>query len=638
MDFHHVSFGNSQAYQIVNPDFCSIFLHQINFLYGVNPVTIAKFPGAQPCSIMRQDMCMLQAEPYMVAEKTDGTRYLMLVTRAANGTPFVVLIDRSLTMRVVQVDFDAIVHDSITLFDGEMVVNEHTGKWQYLIFDLIGSGNRMRGSDNFGLRLQNASTIVQYHMRVHEKSDPFSIYVKRFSSTLEIQALVSAVDMHQGRRSDGLILVPVNRNIKPYRNSLMFKWKKQTHHTIDCLLHYNSKKAQVSAKVPVSMAIENIAKCQRRTILLSPRAIAKSVILKELVAKAADSVTLARSLKKTPLPRVAVRSKPADHDLQANIVTLEIDNSNISPNSVDFQAFEFYLIDSGNNLCFFGNCDAELNRAFLQQHCTSIVSLGQDMVVECSADTLLKELRWKIMLARKDRAKPNTEYTVQRTIENIQENITLPEIIACFEKTSQGAWSKPMPQPPQQKRERHQSGFRGRGGAWRGSRRGGHLPFNPSYGAQRFQQPSRAPVTWQEAMQTTNMHTMTMAKRKRENSDHRPQWLIDKQNAEQARVVETNSNEEYDPNMPQYSQPSTDNSLYYDYGDEEESESKCLKTDCKANAGDSLQVKLNEPQTLQPQEKQVDVAQLTLNPELLNMLAQLESTIKNNPTSILKTK
>lgn len=246
MNFDYVKeqFGGGTSFRVVNPQIRDQFLRVINRMYGVRNDLQRKFPGAQPCSVMRDNLERLSRDHYVVAEKTDGTRYLMLVTRNRDTqSDFVVMIDRSLTMWIVQLDFADVVHTSCTLFDGELVHNQVEQRWMYQIFDLIGSGREFRPRDTYVQRLKNARVIIDRYHRPNAEHDAFQMLVKRFYPTYEIDQLLPSVQMHQGCRTDGLIFTPVNMPVKPYRNRAMFKWKQQDDHTIDCLLRYNAKKA-----------------------------------------------------------------------------------------------------------------------------------------------------------------------------------------------------------------------------------------------------------------------------------------------------------------------------------------------------------------------------------------------------------
>ena len=61
-------------------------------LWGL-PKTFKRFPGCQPISIERRHFPILKANQYVICDKTDGERFLLLIHRV-NGENQCCLIDR----------------------------------------------------------------------------------------------------------------------------------------------------------------------------------------------------------------------------------------------------------------------------------------------------------------------------------------------------------------------------------------------------------------------------------------------------------------------------------------------------------------------------------------------------------------
>uniref|UniRef100_A0AAA9S1A0 mRNA-capping enzyme n=2 Tax=Bos TaxID=9903 RepID=A0AAA9S1A0_BOVIN len=98
------------------------------------------FPGAQPVSMDKQNIKLLEQKPYKVSWKADGTRYMMLI----DGTNEVFMIDRDNSVfHVSNLEFpfrkDLRMHLSNTLLDGEMIIDRVNGQAvpRYLIYDII---------------------------------------------------------------------------------------------------------------------------------------------------------------------------------------------------------------------------------------------------------------------------------------------------------------------------------------------------------------------------------------------------------------------------------------------------------------------------------------------------------------------
>lgn len=372
MDYEKTNFGLSHAYRVANPRIVKEFLDIINRAYGVRSSRAMKFPGAQPCSIMRSDIETLKEKDYVVAEKTDGTRYLLLCTKV-NGSNFCVLCDRSISMWVVNLMFDDKVFDNTTIFDGEMVKYDISNDWTFQIFDLICSGREARPADSYKTRMKNARYIVN-NFQTYQSTDPFQLVVKRFFPIHDIAHVADAISNQFGMKTDGLVFTPNKLYVKPFRNRLMFKWKERASHTIDVLLRLNRKNAE-------RQLIHDAAAAHH---------------LKTDNAEYPQRIQINRFGKPE-------KSKPIPHTIES---------------------YEMWLKDSDDELTFYRKVNWALNKTFLEENARRIEN--QQTIVECSFDQ--EKSDWKIEFIRSDRRNPNTEFTVSKTLDNIRENITLQEI------------------------------------------------------------------------------------------------------------------------------------------------------------------------------------------------------------------
>ncbi|KAM9155326.1 mRNA-capping enzyme isoform 1-T1 [Pangshura tecta] len=108
----------------------------------------SRFPGAQPVSMDKQNIKLLEQKPYKVSWKADGTRYMMMI----DGKNEVYMIDRDNSVfHVSNLEFpfrkDHRTHLTNTLLDGEMIVDKVNGQVvpRYLIYDII-KFNLLEGS------------------------------------------------------------------------------------------------------------------------------------------------------------------------------------------------------------------------------------------------------------------------------------------------------------------------------------------------------------------------------------------------------------------------------------------------------------------------------------------------------------
>lgn len=341
-------FAGSECQRVLDPHVRDDFIAVVSDMFAVERSDSRrnKFPGAVPCSMMRADLELLRTRHYVALEKTDGTRYLLLVTMM-NRIPFCVLIDRNRTVRVVNLRFDTATHVRSTLFDTELVQHADSGAWVLLVFDLIASGHRLRpplsreqrerqrgiqhSSTSYTTRMTIASDIVRREWHPQRETDAFSISVKRYTQLDDFDRLRDAAQMHNGFPTDGYVFVPVPYDVSAFRNRHMLKWKPIEQHTIDLRLH-----------------------CRNNT-------------------------------------------------------------------------FEFWMKDERDEPRLFMpvNRAVPRNERFLTAHGVS-VQLGALMIVECSFDPHAND--WSIVRQRADKQEPNAQYTIERTLQNVRENITKDEL------------------------------------------------------------------------------------------------------------------------------------------------------------------------------------------------------------------
>ncbi|GKE50291.1 mRNA-capping enzyme-like protein isoform X2 [Tanacetum coccineum] len=119
--------------------FCNKVLNLNSQRPGVPP-----FPGSHPVSLSRDNLKRLREQYYYSTWKSDGTRYMMLIT--LDGC---YLIDRKFNFRSVDLRFPLGYANggasrnthNYTLLDGEMVIDTypitHRQERRYLVYDLI---------------------------------------------------------------------------------------------------------------------------------------------------------------------------------------------------------------------------------------------------------------------------------------------------------------------------------------------------------------------------------------------------------------------------------------------------------------------------------------------------------------------
>lgn len=224
------------------------------------------FPGAIICSLLKSDIASLLEEKnkYVALEKTDGVRYLLLLT-TLNKIPYAILIDRKMEMRVVNLDFSIAAFEQEALFDGELAQNIENGLFYFLIFDLIYtrvkllSGETLYKNAPYTLRMRQANYMLQtmWQKEIQTEAEystnntpkqlknTFFLKVKRyiplcdFSKTYN-QILEKNIWSHHGFRVDGFVFVRSQQKAEPFRNEEQFKYKPKHLHTIDVQIFNNN--------------------------------------------------------------------------------------------------------------------------------------------------------------------------------------------------------------------------------------------------------------------------------------------------------------------------------------------------------------------------------------------------------------
>ncbi|XP_027407217.1 mRNA-capping enzyme isoform X1 [Bos indicus] len=254
------------------------------------------FPGAQPVSMDKQNIKLLEQKPYKVSWKADGTRverngakwlkedmdilckrnyqrsnvlsgelvrgkgkvfispheegrklqfsrYMMLI----DGTNEVFMIDRDNSVfHVSNLEFpfrkDLRMHLSNTLLDGEMIIDRVNGQAvpRYLIYDIIKFNAQPVGDCDFNIRLQciEREIINPRHEKmktglIDKTQEPFSVRHKPFFDIYTSRKLLEGNFAKEvSHEMDGLIFQPTGK-YKPGRCDDILKWKPPSLNSVD---------------------------------------------------------------------------------------------------------------------------------------------------------------------------------------------------------------------------------------------------------------------------------------------------------------------------------------------------------------------------------------------------------------------
>jgi mRNA guanylyltransferase len=199
------------------------------------------FPGAMPVAFSRRHMRLIQTTEYMVSEKSDGLRYMLLIN--SSGT---YLFDRNFEFSLVH-GYDVLTQlfaaNEVTVLDGELVRHQKSSRPMFLIFDAVVIDGSPVGSKKLNERLDAVRTkvIEPYRaaveqQRIDESKVPFMLIGKAFHAKKHLGTLFSHVkrnesgdrvyvDNRRNHKTDGVIFTPVNSPYRPTPAAPILKWK-----------------------------------------------------------------------------------------------------------------------------------------------------------------------------------------------------------------------------------------------------------------------------------------------------------------------------------------------------------------------------------------------------------------------------
>ena len=248
------------------------------------PNEIAHIPSPNPVSIERSHLDFLQKNinSFVVAEKSDGVRYLLLLGRhGAAQEPYSVMINRKFEIFEVSVYANPAYFDG-SVFDGELVlediintpspkaaeneeeddskIDESQKKQRqvFLAFDVMLCKGRLFKNENYFERYKELNRVFELHQkdilvnnvdkwddvakRLSQQEDKIVSLGNRLALAFAPKPCVQATNVgslwrsmsRMRHKSDGLIFTPVYQPVMTGTHQTMFKWK-QTH-TLDMLV------------------------------------------------------------------------------------------------------------------------------------------------------------------------------------------------------------------------------------------------------------------------------------------------------------------------------------------------------------------------------------------------------------------
>lgn len=223
-----VPFANGFAVKIHNEN----VQHTINTMLSHTKHSFT-FPGSQPVSIERKHLPLLNEKEYVVCEKTDGVRYMMIVLRY-KSLYLCIFMNRKRELFCVKIKVPLSMYKG-TILDGELVQNKKNKKFEFIVYDaLINEGIDNRSFDLY-TRLHNAFNILK-HIE-YCTNQACTIYIKHFVKFKDFRHYIDNVTTRLNHDSDGYVFTPVHEPYIIGTHFTMFKWKPTNKHTVDFFIN-----------------------------------------------------------------------------------------------------------------------------------------------------------------------------------------------------------------------------------------------------------------------------------------------------------------------------------------------------------------------------------------------------------------
>lgn len=186
------------------------------------------FPGPQPVSIERRHFQILKSGNYVVCEKTDGERH-MLVAIMFEGKKKCVLVNRSFKMVEVPINLKKSAFEG-TILDGELYENT------LMIYDAVRVAGKSVWNANLHARMDAVKALLKGLISM--KSDPYKLKCKRFHAMEDFKSFMCDYLPTVTQNQDGLVFTPVDEPIRLGTHERLFKWKPVHLNTVDFQLKW----------------------------------------------------------------------------------------------------------------------------------------------------------------------------------------------------------------------------------------------------------------------------------------------------------------------------------------------------------------------------------------------------------------
>jgi hypothetical protein len=181
------------------------------------------FPGPQPISIEYKHFPVLKGGEYVVCEKTDGERHMMVAT-TFEGKSKCLFVNRAFDMFEVKINLNKKAYEG-TILDGELYDNT------LMVYDALLVCGEPVGHLNLYGRLQAAEKLMKFI--IYMKFDKHRLKLKKFHTMRDFDHFMYEYLPKIEQKIDGLVFTPVNEPMRIGTHETMFKWKPREKNTVD---------------------------------------------------------------------------------------------------------------------------------------------------------------------------------------------------------------------------------------------------------------------------------------------------------------------------------------------------------------------------------------------------------------------
>jgi len=199
-----------------------LYKHVVEFIHSVWG-SKDYFPGPQPISIEYKHFPVLKNNEYVVCEKTDGERYMLVALRHQDQN-VLVFVNRSFHMFQIKLNIKKKAYEG-TILDGELYGRE------YMIYDAVCVNGEKVSSCNFNERLAHIGTFLKGVISM--TTDEFKLKLKKFYNLRDFKIFMDEHLPKVTQSVDGVVFTPINEPVRIGTHETLFKWKPLEKNTVD---------------------------------------------------------------------------------------------------------------------------------------------------------------------------------------------------------------------------------------------------------------------------------------------------------------------------------------------------------------------------------------------------------------------